>query len=153
MRALNANDARVARHPFAVGFERLFADIDSLANATATGFPPYDMEMTSEDQIVVSLAVAGFSAEQLDVTVEGRFLTLSGRAAETDASSTATVLHRGIARRAFERRFVLAEHWTPGSVSLENGILRVEINRMVPESAKPRSIAIGHRSAPQAVVE
>ncbi len=144
MRMMGSGEPRLASHPLAVGFERIFSDIESLAKAATTGFPPYDVEMLGEDRVVVSVAVAGFSREQLSVLVEGRFLTVSGRGTETGAEDEGRqMLHRGIARRAFERRFVLAEHLVPGGVTLENGILQVEINREVPESAKPRSIAIG----------
>lgn len=126
-----------------VGFDRLSNMLESatrLSDETA-GYPPYNIEKRGEDKYRVTAAVAGFTADELDVNVENGTLTIRGKAKEeTDPQS---VIYRGIARRAFERRFQLAEHIQVTGADLQNGLLSVELVREVPEAKKPRTIAIG----------
>lgn len=130
-----------------VGFDRLSNMLESatrLSDETA-GYPPYNIEKRGEDTYRVTVAVAGFTAEELDVNVENGTLTIRGKAKEeTDPQS---LIYRGIARRAFERRFQLAEHIQVTGAGLENGLLSVELVREVPEAKKPRTIAIGTGNA------
>ncbi|HXE01631.1 MAG TPA: Hsp20 family protein [Hyphomicrobium sp.] len=125
----------------AIGFDRLFNMLDQ-----ATGFdnestyPPYNIERTGENAYRITLAVAGFTSEDLKLEVKEQTLTVSGeKAAET---SEKTYLHRGIAARAFERRYQLADHVDVTGANFENGLLHIDLVRNVPESKKPRSIAI-----------
>jgi molecular chaperone IbpA len=103
-------------------------------------YPPYNIEKTGEDSYRLSLAVAGFSAEDIELTVKDNALFVAGRVAEE--SNKAEYLHRGIAARAFTRRFVLADHMVVEGADIANGLLNIAIKRVVPESAKPRKIAI-----------
>ena len=126
-----------------VGFDRLFHLLDSAnANQTHPSYPPYNIEKLSEDQYRISMAVAGFSAQELDVEIKQNSLTVRGdqRAQEDDDSRA--FLHRGIAARSFERRFQLADHVKVEGARLEHGLLHLDLVREVPEEAKPRSIAI-----------
>ncbi len=126
----------------AIGFDRLFNMLDQ-----ATGFdnestyPPYNIERTGENAYRITLAVAGFTSEELKLEVKEQTLTVSGEKA-AEASDKA-YLHRGIAARAFERRYQLADHVDVTGAKFENGLLHVDLVRNVPESKKPRSIAIG----------
>jgi molecular chaperone IbpA len=126
----------------AIGFDRLFNMLDQ-----ATGFdnestyPPYNIERTGENAYRITLAVAGFTSEELKLEVKEQTLTVSGeKAAE---ASDKTYLHRGIAARAFERRYQLADHVDVTGAKFENGLLHIDLVRNVPESKKPRSVAIG----------
>ncbi|MGH9696755.1 MAG: Hsp20 family protein [Bryobacteraceae bacterium] len=126
----------------AIGFDRLFQMLDQ-----ATGFdsestyPPYNIERTGENAYRITLAVAGFSSEELKIEVKEQTLTVSGeKAAEADKKA---YLHRGIAARAFERRYQLADHVDVTGAAFENGLLHVDLVRNVPESKKPRTITIG----------
>ena len=123
----------------AVGFDRLARLVDTLPQDVAS-YPPYNIEKTGEDTYRVSLAVAGFAPEDIELTVKDNALLVSGRVAEEAAKGE--FLHRGIAARAFQRRFVLAEHMVVEGAELVNGLLNVTVRRMVPESAKPRRIEI-----------
>ena len=122
----------------AVGFDRLARLVDTLPQE-ATHYPPYNIEKTGEDAYRVSLAVAGFAPENIELTVKDNALLVSGNLAE---EAKGEFLHRGIAARAFQRRFVLAEHMVVEGAELVNGLLNVSIRRVVPESAKPRRIEI-----------
>ena len=125
----------------AIGFDRLFNMLDQ-----ATGFdnessyPPYNIERTGENAYRITLAVAGFTPEELKLEVKEHTLTISGeKAAETGET---TYLHRGIAARAFERRYQLADHVDVTGANFDNGLLHVDLVRNIPESKKPRAIAI-----------
>ncbi len=128
----------------AVGFDRLARLVDSLPQEAAS-YPPYNIEKTGEDTYRVSLAVAGFAPEDIELTVKDNALLVSGHVAEE--ASKGEFLHRGIAARAFQRRFVLAEHMVVDGAELVNGMLNVSIRRVVPESAKPRRIEITKQTA------
>jgi molecular chaperone IbpA len=121
-----------------IGFDRLarLADLDN----TAVTYPPYNIEKTGDDAYRLTMAVAGFSPEEIDVTVHENSLLVIGKAKREEKNGR--YLHRGIARRAFERRFSLAEHIKVVGANLVNGMLHVDLVREVPEAMKPRKIAI-----------
>ena len=121
-----------------VGFDRL---LNLLESASEQGYPPYNIERTDEDNYRVTLAVAGFAEKDLAVDVKDRVLTVSGKREEAEKSQPA-LLHQGIAGRAFERSFQLAEHVEVKAARLENGLLHVDLERIVPEEKKPRRIQI-----------
>jgi len=128
----------------AIGFDRL---ADMLANASrveGNGYPPYNIEARGEDHYRISMAVAGFSESELNIVTEQNTLTVSGSKPESEANddSNSEFLYRGIATRAFERRFQLAEHVKVQSARLENGLLHIDLKRELPEQMKPRQIEI-----------
>ncbi|MEN3974842.1 Hsp20 family protein [Emcibacter sp. SYSU 3D8] len=138
----------------AVGFDNLVRMLDNATRLNGDGgYPPYDIEKVGDDNYRVTMAVAGFGEDELDVTVKDDVLVISGRAqkAETAEDETETpqpvYLHRGIAKRAFERRFHLADTIKVTGASLENGLLHVSLVREVPEERKPRQIAINGKGA------
>ena len=125
-----------------VGFDRLFSRLDDLVGQEAKSYPPYNIERTGEDAYRISIAVAGFAADDIAIeSKENSLLVRGGRAPEGEPNPR-EFLHRGIAERAFELRFQLAEHVEVTGASLENGLLHVELKRELPESKKPRQIAI-----------
>ena len=130
-----------------VGFDRMQRLLDSAARieSSANTYPPYNIEHVGEDGYRISLAVAGFGEKDLDVTVIENTLVVSGKLNE-DGEDT-TFLHRGIAGRAFERRFDLAEHIKVVGGSLVDGMLNIDLQREVPEEKKPRKIAIETKDA------
>lgn len=126
----------------AIGFDRLARLVDTAASSTeASGFPPYNIEKLTDDTYRLTMAVAGFQPEELDLTVKDNTLVISGRPANDGQKHE--VLYRGIAGRAFERRFVLADHMLVEGADLRDGLLHVGLKRVVPEALKPRKIAIG----------
>ncbi|MCH6587426.1 MAG: Hsp20 family protein [Proteobacteria bacterium] len=130
-----------------VGFDRMFNMLDAAARLDegALGYPPYNIEKTGPDAYRIVMAVAGFGEGDLDVTVKENSLVVTGKkdkAPETQAQARERYLHRGIATRAFERRFDLADHMRVTGARLENGLLHIELVRELPEAMKPRSIAI-----------
>ena len=127
-----------------VGFDRLARLVDSATrfDDASAGYPPYNIEKTGDEDYRVTMAVAGFSADEIDITVHENTLTVTGQAKQADAPAT-QFLHRGIARRAFERRFQLADHIKIKGAALNNGLLDIELVREVPEQLKPRKIEIG----------
>ncbi|MEE4350072.1 MAG: Hsp20 family protein [Pacificimonas sp.] len=127
-----------------VGFDRLAAMLDAVTahDAGAAGYPPYNIEKTGEDAYRITLAVAGFAESELSVESRDGQLLVTGRKADAQDGEGRTFLHRGIAERAFERRFQLADHVKPVGAVVENGMLHVELVREVPEALKPRRIAI-----------
>lgn len=134
-----------------VGFDRLNRMMDDLQNwDSAPSFPPYNIEKLSEDAYRISMAVAGFREPDLDIAVKNNVLTVTGRIAENAPDET-RYLHRGIASRAFERRFQLAEHIDVTGARLKHGLLHVDLVRLVPEALKPRKIAIGGAAAREAL--
>jgi molecular chaperone IbpA len=123
----------------AIGFDRLARLADTVPQE-AVSYPPYNIEKLAEDAYKLQLAVAGFSADDIELTVKDNALIVAGRVAEDAAKGE--FLHRGIAARAFTRRFVLADHMVVEGADIANGLLNISIRRVVPESAKPRKIAI-----------
>ncbi len=134
----------------AIGFDRLARLMDTaVSSADAPSYPPYHIEKTGDDTYRMTMAVAGFRPEDLDITVKENTLVVSGRV--SGEGNTGEVLYRGIAGRAFERRFVLADHIVVEGANLENGLLYVGLKRVVPEALKPRKIAVGGNAAPTAI--
>ncbi len=125
-----------------VGFDRLASILDQALSSEVSqnAYPPYNIEKTGENAYRITLAVAGFADDELSVEARDGQLVVTGRKAETEEK--ATVLHRGIATRAFERRFQLADHVRAAEAVTENGLLHVDLVREVPEALKPRKIEI-----------
>lgn len=131
--------APLFRH--SVGFDRMQRLLDTAAQTDqSSSYPPYNIEQLGETGYQVTLAVAGFSEDDLGITLTDRTLVVSGKTG--DGNEDRTFLHRGIAGRAFERRFELADHIQVKGASLENGLLHIALERVVPESEKPRAIKI-----------
>ena len=124
----------------AIGFDRLTHALESATRADAGGYPPYNIELTGEDQYRISMAVAGFSADEIDIEVKENLLTISGRKGADVADRK--YLHRGIANRNFERTYQLADYVRVDGAELKEGLLHVDLRREVPESMKPRRIEI-----------
>ncbi|NVK20414.1 MAG: Hsp20 family protein [Methylocystaceae bacterium] len=126
-----------------IGFERMQRALDQatrLDNA-ANAYPPYDIEVSGEDSYRITLAVAGFDQNDLEITAKENSLVVSAQA-KTEEAEEKEYLHRGIARRAFERRFELADHVKVVGASMDNGLLNIDLVREVPQSLKPRKIEI-----------
>ncbi len=135
-----------------VGFDRMADLLDRVLTTEVNQptYPPYNIEKTDENAYRISIAVAGFSAEELHVEVKENALFVSARKAE-DEDAGRTFLHRGIATRAFERRFHLADHVRVTGATHADGMLHIELAREVPEALKPRRIEIARADAPKAV--
>ena len=133
-----------------VGFDRLATILDQVmsADVTQNSYPPYNIEKTGENAYRITLAVAGFAESELTVESREGQLVVTGRKAETE--DKANVLHRGIATRAFERRFQLADHVRAVEATTENGLLHIDLVREVPEALKPRKIEIARGKAIEA---
>jgi molecular chaperone IbpA len=128
-----------------VGFDRVADLMDRALNADTTTYPPYNIEKTDEDAYRITLAVAGFGADDLTVEVrDGALFVTARRAPEAEEK---TYLHRGIATRAFERRFALADHVRVTGALHENGMLHIDLTRETPEALRPRRIEIGRTAA------
>ncbi len=130
-----------------IGFDRMARLFDALDRAEDNGYPPYNIEVTGKDAYRITMAVAGFGDADVEVTAQENRLTIKGKA---KPESGAKFLHRGIARRAFERRFELADHIEVTGASLDHGVLYVDLVRELPEAMKPRAIKIAS-SAPKAI--
>ena len=130
-----------------VGFDQIADLMDRVltADVAQPSYPPYNIEKTSEDTYRISLAVAGFSESELSVDVKDRSVIIAARKAE--AETAPQYLHRGIATRAFERKFALADHVHVTGASHVDGMLHVDLHREVPEALKPRRIEIGTGAA------
>lgn len=126
-----------------VGFDRIAGLLDQASRLDAApGYPPFNIEQTSENTYHIELAAAGFSQADLSIEVKENLLTISGKRTEPAEGITRKFVHRGIAERSFERRFQLADHVRVEGARLENGLLCVDLVREIPEAAKPRKIAI-----------
>jgi molecular chaperone IbpA len=125
-----------------VGFDRLIDMLDQASRVEpSTNWPPYNVEKTGEDQYRITMAVAGFASDEIELVQQENLLLVAGqKQAESEGSQ---VLHRGIATRAFRQRFNLADHVKVVGANLENGLLVIELKREVPEALKPRRIEIG----------
>lgn len=125
----------------AIGFDRLARLVDAAsASADVSGYPPYNIEKTGDDTYRLTMAVAGFAPEDLELTAKENTLLVAGRVKQE--GDKPELLYRGIAGRAFERRFVLADHIVVEDADLANGLLHVGLKRVVPEALKPRRITI-----------
>lgn len=131
-----------------VGFDRLFDLIENSARMGQTdNYPPFNIERLSEDRYRVTLAVAGFKAEEIDITAQQNLLLIAGRKAESETEDRAKFVHLGIANRNFERRFELADFVRVEDASLADGLLTVDLVREIPDAMKPRKIAINGKGA------
>jgi molecular chaperone IbpA len=135
-----------------VGFDRLFNLLDQATADASPGYPPYNIERTGENTYRISVAVSGFSRDELSIVAKENTLTIKGeKASETKDKSE--VLYRGIAARAFERAFQLADFVVVKNATLENGLLHVDLVREIPEAKKPRSIPIASAAPSTPVIE
>ncbi|MDH3473813.1 MAG: Hsp20 family protein [Rhodospirillales bacterium] len=127
-----------------VGFDRMMNLLDSATRIDegALSYPPYNIEKTGADTYRITMAVAGFGEDELDVTVKENSLVIKAAKAKSEETEESKFLYRGIATRSFERRFDLADHIQVTGAKLENGLLAVELTREVPEALKPRSVKI-----------
>ena len=131
----------------AIGFDRLARLMDTAQETASTpAYPPYNIERTGDDSYRLTMAVAGFGSDDIDLVVRENTLVITGRVKTETA--TGEVLYRGIAGRAFERRFVLADHIQVEGADLQNGLLHVGLKRLIPEALKPRRITIGATPQP-----
>jgi molecular chaperone IbpA len=128
-----------------VGFDRLADLLDAAASETATGYPPYNIERTGENEYRIEIAVAGFKPDELTIDVKEAVLTVTGHKAANDAERR--FVHRGLAERNFERRFQLAEYVLVTEANLADGLLSISLKRELPEALKPRRIEIGSAAA------
>ena len=128
-----------------VGFDRLFSMLDGFESAP--GYPPYNIERTGENAYRITVAVAGFAEPELSIEVKENALTIRGEKQAKQSEKNGEVLYQGIAARAFERRFQLADHVEVKGAALENGLLHVDLVRELPETMKPRNVPIGNGSA------
>ena len=122
----------LATHPFLLGFDELERLVERTAKSGNDGYPPYNIEQTSENAFRITLAVAGFAEEDLSITLEDKQRVIRGRS--TDDSEGRVFLHRGIAARQFQRSFVLADGVEVAGAAMENGLLHVDMKRSVPET-------------------
>ena len=127
-----------------VGFDRLFSLLDQMGQPDngQNAYPPYNIEKTGENAYRITMAVAGFSDEDIEIEVHRNTLSVKAEKAEDKSEEGTEFLHRGIASRAFERRFQLADHVEIAGAELKNGLLHINLKREVPEEMKPRKIAI-----------
>ena len=131
-----------------VGFDRLFSMLDGFE--AAPGYPPYNIERSGENDYRVSVAVAGFGENELSIESKENTLTIKSEK-QVKQDNNGEVLYQGIAARAFERQFQLADYVQVKGASLENGLLHVDLVREIPEAKKPRQIAINGNGKPQAI--
>jgi len=133
-----------------VGFDRLarLAEAAVQMHEPSQSYPPYNIEKHGEDAYAITVAVAGFSPDEIEVETQDGLLTIRGHKSEEDRGEDSRILYRGIASRDFHRRFQLADHVRVESAQLENGLLTVSLVREVPEEAKPRRIPVAVGSGP-----
>ena len=134
-----------------IGFDRLASTLESAARSEPAGYPPYDLAVADENRYRLTLAVAGWSAADLEIETKDNVLRIAGRRAAEEKTPAGRILHRGIARRGFERTFQLADHVRVVEARLEHGLLHIDVVREVPETMKPRRIAIGGGAAEPAI--
>ena len=133
-------------HPYLLGFEQLERLVERTAKTASEGYPPFNIEATSENTYRITLAVAGFKPDELDITAQQNLLVVKGSKAELDGKQQ--FLHVGIANRGFERRFELADFVRVEAADLSDGLLSIDLVREVPEAMKPKKVLIG---APKAL--
>jgi molecular chaperone IbpA len=138
-----------AIHKFGIGFDNLFDDLMRVnAQQSNNNYPPYDIVQINDDEYMISLAVAGFGHDNLNITKDKKTLVIEGKHSRENMDnedSTAKYLHKGISERSFRREFQLADHVEISNAHLELGILNVHLKREVPEEAKPKTIAITYK--------
>ena len=135
-----------------IGFDRLFDLLEASARqAGSENYPPFNLERVAEDRYRITLAVAGFKADEIDITAQQNLLLVSGKRASENENNQGAYLHLGIANRSFERRFELADFVRVESADLADGLLTIELVREVPEAMKPKKITVGTASQPSAI--
>lgn len=142
-------------HRSTVGFDRLFSMLDGLGQPEGgqTTYPPYNIERTGEDAYRISMAVAGFSETEISIEAHRNVLTVKGERGNEGTGEGSELLYRGIASRAFERRFQLADHVEVVGAALKNGLLHIDLKRNIPEEHKPRKIEISAAPAQAKQIE
>ena len=134
-----------------IGFDRLFDMLEASARqASSENYPPFNLERLAEDRYRITLAVAGFKADELDVTAQQNLLVVAGKKKDEEAPQ-GSFLHLGIANRSFERRFELADFVRVDGANLADGLLVIELVREVPEAMKPKKITVGTGTGPEAI--
>ncbi len=134
-----------------VGFDRLFELLENSGRAAQNeNYPPFNIERTGENEYLVTVAVAGFKPEEIDITAQQNVLVVAG-SKESESNDNRDFLHMGIANRNFERRFQLADHIHVTNADLSDGLLLISLVREVPEALKPRKISIGGQTAPTVI--
>jgi len=135
-------------HKFGIGFDNMFDELMRVsAQQSSTNYPPYNVVQITEDEYMISLAVAGFGFDNLSVTKEKNFLIIEGKEYQSDSEQIVpNYLHKGISNRDFRREFKLADHVEIENAHLELGILNIHLKREIPEEQKPKSIAITYKS-------
>lgn len=138
-----------------VGFDRLAGMLDQImaGDTPSSSYPPYNIEKTGDDAYRITVAVAGFGEDDLNIEVKDAQLNVTAKKRETEGDSKTVYLHRGIAERGFERRFQLAEHVRVSGAELVNGLLHIDLVREVPEALKPRTIAINTTRTERQTIE
>jgi molecular chaperone IbpA len=136
-----------------VGFDRLFSLFDQLGDNGSPGYPPYNIERTGENEYRITVAVAGFGEADLNLEAKENTLTIRGDKQPKTEETNGETLYQGIAARAFERVFQLADYVQVKGASLENGLLHVDLVREIPEAKKPRQIPIGNGKPKAEVLE
>ena len=124
--------------PFAIGFDRYFEDLERMSNISQTNYPPYNVVKEDDEHFTVELAVAGFSKKDVSITKEKNVLVIEGKVEDESKD----FVHKGLASRAFKRSFTLADDVEISGASLKDGILKVSLERIIPEEDKPVSIKI-----------
>lgn len=137
----------------AIGFDRMANLLDNLARSEQSqpSYPPYNIELTGEDKYRITMAVAGFDRNEISLEVKQNHLTVAAN--KEQERQERTYLHQGIAARSFERRFQLADHVQVNSATYENGLLHIDLQRVIPEAMKPRQIPIGVTTERQQALE
>jgi len=141
-------------HRSTIGFDRLFTLLDQANGDGSSGYPPYNIERSGENEFRITVAVSGFSKDEISIVAKENTLTIKGeKAANENNDAKSEVLYRGIASRAFERQFQLADFVQVKNASLENGLLHVDLVREIPEAKKPRVIPISGGETSSPVIE
>jgi len=125
--------------PFGIGFDEAFLQLDKLHATTTGNYPPYNIVKVDEENFLVEIAAAGFAKSDFDITLKDGSLTIAAKSEKEDAKE---YMHKGIAARSFERTFALAEHVDVKGVSYKDGILLVELSKVIPEEEKPKKFTI-----------
>ncbi len=132
----------------AIGFDRMASLLDQVARTEQgnLSYPPYNIEVEGDDKYKITLALAGFNKDDIEILTEPNLLTIRGKVREVKEEKNRQFLHRGIATRAFERKFQLADHVRVVGAHMDNGLLTIELVKEIPEAMKPRRIEIGSQS-------
>ena len=139
----NLSDFITSLTPFTVGMDRMFRDLEQFSNsyvASSTGYPPYNIEQVDDGKWIISMAIAGFSEDDIEVSQKERNLTVKGKIKDKDDENE--FVHRGIANRSFERTFRLGPHVLVKNAVLKNGMLTIDMEQEIPEEEKPKVIPI-----------